>query len=895
MVERIHIPKNDFTAAIGDKVVDAGLARVRAGYSGYKHCWDFANTVYGDAGHGQRDINQVWPPKGNIYTDYSNHDVRTSAGYTAAVQKGDPAKLLQRGDWVYINNRNGADTYGNHSGVFAGWADEEHHKALIISGPRPGTSANVRTFDVTNMPITYVARPRGSTNPSHTVMASAEATALAKPGIVGSNGGGHSPIVPISAKSGESVSTNTQPASEADMPPAVAWGNSDSAHFADSFSIAPLLAMLQRGKKRQKDDGSEEESNGSPNLVLASLIGEDDIKPMPVGSAFWGDLQVVSRPGGRFGGMAGLSRNQTVVRPWTGPSVGALSGNREARISQLMKAAIQVHPDSEIMQRITVAQAINENGWDISSGLAKHNNLFGIKGSGTAGSVNMPTWEVYGGQTVHTNANFAANTTVEDSFLQHDRLLKRDRYHAVREAKTFDEAADALLRAGYGTDPRYPANMKGIDRRLQDLWAKVRSEPAPTAQSQPQVAGTGITATVATGTGGEPVTPAPAPSKATTPVPQPETGEKTAPPITQVSLTMPAHAPATEARPQFTSDPHLASFARRDAGGGLIGGNDINRIAEIASCAKVVILWSGLRQLQNAGYDMNQFLDSPNQIIAGMKNPPHQIPTNRNIISRMLNNSDKHAADLFARTVQNNLGGISRGEFLRRVNGDLKENVSVDGQPIHDTIIKGAIGGGQSTARELSGIMARVRQDFPKIFGHNENTYGTGIFNVAPADFGKPGDTGHGKYAYMGVLPNNRGIIAVTSTSPSNMTEGIAAAGNIAPAPAPAPAGGEPKTAEAAGPKTPDADKKETDKLPIPVGHRARDKLLFAARHPEGRTAVNDHHHRQRRDRMLALKASKAHDKSHGPHGTQLAKKKTSHREAILAKGHDKPPTLEIA
>lgn len=131
-------------------------------------------------------------------------------------------------------------------------------------------------------------------------------------------------------------------------------------------------------------------------------------------------------------------------------------------IESVVKAAQAAYPDNPTMAGIAAAQAIHEsNLLNKPSGLALKNNLFGIKGSGTAGSVNMPTYEFIKGKKVKVNAGFAANNTLEDSFIQHKNLMNKGtksnpgRYLPVLNAQTIEDAANALVKGGYATDPSY--------------------------------------------------------------------------------------------------------------------------------------------------------------------------------------------------------------------------------------------------------------------------------------------------------------------------------------------------------------------------------------------------------------------------------------------------------
>lgn len=118
---------------------------------------------------------------------------------------------------------------------------------------------------------------------------------------------------------------------------------------------------------------------------------------------------------------------------------------------------------------LQTAQAILETGWGQSVPVDKYsgkfsNNLFGIKGTGTNGSVISNTWEVYNGVSFRVDASFRAYGKVEESWDDHKSLLlNADRYAAFREVMHDSTlGAWAIKRAGYATDPAYPMKLMRI-------------------------------------------------------------------------------------------------------------------------------------------------------------------------------------------------------------------------------------------------------------------------------------------------------------------------------------------------------------------------------------------------------------------------------------------------
>lgn len=146
----------------------------------------------------------------------------------------------------------------------------------------------------------------------------------------------------------------------------------------------------------------------------------------------------------------------------------------------------------EVVARLGAAQTSQETGY------GKHmvgNNAFGIKGKGTAGSVNAQTQEFENGGMVKQKADFAAFNSPEESAGGYiDFLMKNPRYKGVLSAKTTEEAIAAQGKSGYATDPNYFAALTSINKKYgagdqQMMAAGINQPPAAgVAPEQQQVA-----------------------------------------------------------------------------------------------------------------------------------------------------------------------------------------------------------------------------------------------------------------------------------------------------------------------------------------------------------------------------------------------------------------------
>jgi len=134
--------------------------------------------------------------------------------------------------------------------------------------------------------------------------------------------------------------------------------------------------------------------------------------------------------------------------------------------------AVNSYNKTDMSAALQTAQAILETGWGQSVPVDKYsekfsNNLFGIKGAGSDGSVISNTWEVYNGVVYRVDAYFRAYNNPEESWKDHKKLLlEKSRYQIFRDVMYDDTlGAWAIRRAGYATDPKYPIKLMDIIER----------------------------------------------------------------------------------------------------------------------------------------------------------------------------------------------------------------------------------------------------------------------------------------------------------------------------------------------------------------------------------------------------------------------------------------------
>ena len=144
--------------------------------------------------------------------------------------------------------------------------------------------------------------------------------------------------------------------------------------------------------------------------------------------------------------------------------------SQQAFINQIAPGALAAQQRFGVPASVTIAQAIDESGWGTSQLAANDYNLFGIKGSGPAGSVTFPTQEFENGQWVTIYAQFRVYHNVSESISDHAELLATSGYYtrAMADRAVPDAFANDLTGV-YATDPEYGANLIAL-MRLYNLY-----------------------------------------------------------------------------------------------------------------------------------------------------------------------------------------------------------------------------------------------------------------------------------------------------------------------------------------------------------------------------------------------------------------------------------------
>jgi flagellum-specific peptidoglycan hydrolase FlgJ len=214
---------------------------------------------------------------------------------------------------------------------------------------------------------------------------------------------------------------------------------------------------------------------------------------------------------------------------------------QQAFINEVAPGAVAAQRLYGVPASVTIAQAIEESGWGQSSLATQDHNLFGIKGTGPAGTDPRPTQEYENGQPLTRTALFRVYHNVAESLDDHGKLLATSGYYRHAMAVRHDPSAFAAALTGvYATDPDYGAKLIGLMQRY-DLYRYDSAAPAATSHAATP------STTTPSGTSPGAVTPSGGtPSQATPNAPTPSA----APPSSAApSTASPSGAPPSGATP----------------------------------------------------------------------------------------------------------------------------------------------------------------------------------------------------------------------------------------------------------------------------------------------------------------------------------------------------------
>jgi flagellum-specific peptidoglycan hydrolase FlgJ len=130
-------------------------------------------------------------------------------------------------------------------------------------------------------------------------------------------------------------------------------------------------------------------------------------------------------------------------------------------INQILPGAKRAHAEYGVLPSLTLSQAILESNSGKSS---IGNNIFGIKATSTWKGKKQLVWttEYIKGVKTKVQAWFRDYDSIDESILDHAKLLTLTRYKPVVAAKDYKEACIQVQKCGYATDPKYATKLINI-------------------------------------------------------------------------------------------------------------------------------------------------------------------------------------------------------------------------------------------------------------------------------------------------------------------------------------------------------------------------------------------------------------------------------------------------
>jgi len=255
---------------------------------------------------------------------------------------------------------------------------------------------------------------------------------------------------------GELVSTTSQ------SRPLGGQGQADLGQTAIPGLMAGVLSTTTAG---QQAAPPAQQQSAAVQAPQAAALGSAAIPGLEVLTGIAG-----AGPQAPVGATYGRNQPSTTQVPDT--------ATQQAFISEVAPGAVAAQRRYGIPAAVTIAQAIDESGWGQSQLATADHNLFGIKGTGPAGTSVRPTQEYLDGSWVATTASFRVYHSVAQSIADHSKLLATG--ESYQQAMANHQSPDAFandLTGVYATDPSYGSSLIAI-MRLYNLY---RYDPTPTA------------------------------------------------------------------------------------------------------------------------------------------------------------------------------------------------------------------------------------------------------------------------------------------------------------------------------------------------------------------------------------------------------------------------------
>jgi flagellum-specific peptidoglycan hydrolase FlgJ len=242
--------------------------------------------------------------------------------------------------------------------------------------------------------------------------------------------------------------------------PTAAQGQTDQSQSAPGHADVPgvvMPAVSLGGTAQSGTRPQQAASTGTPSGQ--SYLGS----ALTATAAIPGAVPVTGSLTSYSPGTSSPRYSRSHVAPSTASAPGTAA--QQAFINEIAPGALAAQRQYGIPAAVTIAQAIEESTWGQSQLASQYNNLFGIKGTGPAGSVTLPTQEYENGQWVTINAPFRVYSNVAQSITDHTLLLATGSPYqkAMADRRSPDAFANDLTGV-YATDPTYGSSLISLMR-----------------------------------------------------------------------------------------------------------------------------------------------------------------------------------------------------------------------------------------------------------------------------------------------------------------------------------------------------------------------------------------------------------------------------------------------
>jgi lysozyme len=314
------------------------------------------------------------------------------------------------------------------------------------------------------IPGTLAAQPGSrSAGSAESGSASAEASSVAAaiPGVPA----GSAASSAASSSSASSAAAGSGDASSGPAASAAASSTAASSSPAASSPAASSPAASSLGSSSSGTSSPATPKSGGRAKASTQPVTEPSasIPGLPIPKASAASSSKATSSSSSAAGSSPYARHQTSASAATATPGSAA---QRAFINQIAPGAIAAQQTYGVPAAVTIAQAIDESGWGQSALASEDYNLFGIKGTGPAGSVALPTQEVYDGQTVNITADFRVYHDVAESIDDHGKLLAESgSYSAAMASKQSPNSFANALTGVYATDPAYGSSLINLMRQ----------------------------------------------------------------------------------------------------------------------------------------------------------------------------------------------------------------------------------------------------------------------------------------------------------------------------------------------------------------------------------------------------------------------------------------------